>query len=92
MGNRVKINKGFWGLEKRVKRYLALKESGVPDANARELSRYENDPYPEKCSQCGAGPEDFVEGKGMVGEDVIWCGRCNTLLWENTVDAVRRVL
>jgi len=78
--------------EERVTRFLAHRESGMSDWDARELSRYKNDPYPEKCPECGASSDEFQEGSGMVGETVVWCGQCHTLLWEDTVGAVRRVL
>jgi hypothetical protein len=49
-------------------------------------------PEPDRCPKCGG---DLEVGSGMVGEVVLYCPSksCTSgIVWEDSADAVRRVL
>jgi len=77
--------------ERRQARYLEYLDQGMDSFEARELSKQENAPIPEICPECGKS-DQIKEGGGYVGETVLYCDRCHRLLWEDSVDAVRRVI
>ena len=57
----------------------------------RECERLgiKNDPIPEVCSKCGG---ELLKSNGFAGETVLCCKACNTIEWEDHVDAIRKVL
>ena len=55
----------------------------------QELAKYHNEPEPDCCDECGG---ELVSGRGMVGEEVLYCPNGHGLKWEDIEGAVRRVL
>ncbi len=49
----------------------------------------ENKPIPDKCPKCGT---PLNEGPGYVGETVLFCPKGHGVFWEDSEDAIRRVL
>ncbi len=47
-----------------------------------------NPPAPDECPHCGA---EVKCSTGMVGEEVLYCEE-HGLLWEDSADAIRRVI
>ena len=55
----------------------------------REIARYRNRPRPGKCEVCEGLLE---EGGGYVGETVLYCPEGHGIFWEDSEDAVRRIM
>jgi RNA polymerase subunit RPABC4/transcription elongation factor Spt4 len=66
-------------------------EAGYDRFEAQEISKHANEDVPEVCPKCGKNDE-LDEGGGMVGEPIIFCKRCSEVIWEDSEDAIRRVL
>lgn len=49
-----------------------------------------NEPEPDRCPHCGS--VDLEESKGYVGELVLYCKSCRLIVWEDSDDAIRRVI
>jgi uncharacterized protein (DUF983 family) len=47
-------------------------------------------PRPSKCPKCGYGKLHSHEG--YVGEEILVCEMCNEIVWEDSGDAVARVI
>jgi hypothetical protein len=78
--------------EERLERYLGYVENGMPRYDARVLADVDNDPIPEHCPHCGTPSEAFESHGGMVGEEILFCPKCSSIVWEDSVGAVRSVL
>ena len=65
-----------------------LIEAGTHPFEAGEIARATNEPVPEGCPRCGA---ELEEAGGMVGETVLVCPE-HGIVWEDSEDAVRRVI
>ena len=66
--------------------------AGMKRQLERELERLGIDPTdagPEKCLRCGS---ELSEGKGMVGERILFCSKGCGIVWEDSADAIARVI
>jgi len=58
----------------------------------RELDRLGvdlNDCAPDECEYCGN--KELEIRPGMVGEDTVFCPKCQRALWSNTAQAITAV-
>ena len=55
----------------------------------RRLGIKNVDPPPERCPKCGAALES---GDGYVGEEVLYCPNGHGIFWEDSEEALRRIL
>lgn len=72
-----------------LERYLDLKAAGHTEYDARTLARHQNVPMPDVCPECGG---ELEAGSGYVGELVLHCPKCGSIVWEDSEGAIRRVL
>ena len=54
-----------------------------------EVAKHPNDPVPDCCPECKG---ELESGSGYVGEAVLYCSKCGIIVWEDSEDAIRRVV
>jgi hypothetical protein len=51
-----------------------------------------NEPEPDYCPNCGADSEHFGQCGGYVGETIIYCSNCGSLIWSDDEEAIRNAI
>ena len=72
--------------------YTDLLAAGTDKFEAKEIASAYEGPHPEVCPRCGSV---LKEGKGYVGELVLYCPNedCDQgIVWEDSAGAIRRVI
>ncbi len=76
--------------EKKLDLYTdLLYGEGLPHFEAREIARCKNKSVPSHCPKCGS---ELESSRGYVGETVLYCPEGHGICWEDSEDAIRRVI